>query len=289
MSKTEGWRRDVTVTGVPYRWDTNLSDSEIRDLYRKIQREPALAAEMLLGDSDSEGISVAWLEVPFLDGLCWCVGSFGHFHATYRTYLGWEIEEARKCELEELRKAQEEERRIQIILFHAQDAYYFDQMIEAFETKDYARAEYLLRLRAANRQDSEQKEVQELFYYFIQNGGLERFLSFPTLGPALRFLEDFDVPWFRYTFLANRILAKIYDYTEDERINMCDQVFDRACKRYPDNQFLFKDACLIFQRHGALSYAIKFCKMAVQLGLHDDTKTGFKGRLARLERQQDRR
>lgn len=288
MNGIEGWRKDIAVPGVPYLWDTNLSDGEIHDLYDTIQRDSDLAADMLLGDDAAIGITLAWLEVPFLDGMCWCVGFLGHFYATYRTELGWEIQAARKAELDELRKAQEEERQIEVVLFYAQDTHHYDQMMAAFAAKDYARAERLLRLRAANRRDSEHKEVRDLFFYFVQNGGLERFLSFPTLEPAFRFLADFDIPWFRYTFLANLILARANSQTAAERLSMCDQVLDRACELFPDNQFLFKDACLIFQRHGAISHAIKFCRLAVQLDLHDDTKTGFLGRLRRLERQQQR-
>ena len=82
MNGIEGWRKDIVVPGVPYRWDTNLSDGEISDLYDAIQQDADLAADMLLGDDAAIGITLAWLEVPFLDGMCWCVGFLGHFYAT---------------------------------------------------------------------------------------------------------------------------------------------------------------------------------------------------------------
>jgi hypothetical protein len=52
---------------------------------------------------------------------------------------------------------------------------------------------------------------------------------------------------------------------------------------FPNDGYLFKEACLFWRRRGRLDLAMKYCRIAIQNGIRDDTKSGFAGRLKRLE------
>ncbi len=47
----------------------------------------------------------------------------------------------------------------------------------------------------------------------------------------------------------------------------------------------FERLAIIYEDRGDLHEAIRICKQAIKLGLHDSTKGGFEGRLARIERK----
>lgn len=50
----------------------------------------------------------------------------------------------------------------------------------------------------------------------------------------------------------------------------------------------FQRLAIIFEKRGHFDEAIEVCKQALALGLHDDTKTNFEGRIERLERKKKR-
>jgi hypothetical protein len=63
-------------------------------------------------------------------------------------------------------------------------------------------------------------------------------------------------------------------------------VFDAAVELFSTDGYFHKHICLFWRRHDRPDLAIKFCEIAVQRGLSDDTKSGFVGRLDRLRREQ---
>ena len=60
-------------------------------------------------------------------------------------------------------------------------------------------------------------------------------------------------------------------------------------RMFPDNANLTKAACLFFRRVGKYDLAMQICAEAITKGMKDGTKSGFAGRLERLEKELVRR
>jgi hypothetical protein len=62
-------------------------------------------------------------------------------------------------------------------------------------------------------------------------------------------------------------------------------IYKEALKLFPNYVWLTKAMCLFWRRIGRYDLAIKVCSEAIAKGLKDGTKSGFEGRLRRLERE----
>ena len=47
----------------------------------------------------------------------------------------------------------------------------------------------------------------------------------------------------------------------------------------------FRRLAIVYEQQGKIEDAIKVCKLAISYGLSDSTKTGYEGRLAKLQRK----
>jgi hypothetical protein len=65
-----------------------------------------------------------------------------------------------------------------------------------------------------------------------------------------------------------------------------EKICNAAITLFPTDGDLFKRICLSWRRKGRIDLAIKYCKIAVECCAQDDTKSGFQGRLRRLEKEQ---
>lgn len=272
------WRKNVPLAGTSHTWDTNLPDEELTEFYAVVREDPEFVQSHLSVQGLAISLALFDKMVPFREGHAWCVGFGTHFFVTYRTQLGWELWDARKQELEELKQEQEEQRRIELLLFRTEDEFREGQFHEAIAVGDFPRAESILIDRGLARQTCEFKEVRDWFFQFVSESAIRLFHSFPDIGPGVRFLARFERPYWEYLrFAESRRFWKIPSLPELRGI------LDAASVRFPDNPFLFKEAALFLVRQGDLDGAAQVCRTAVARGLRDNTKSGFVGRLRRLE------
>lgn len=273
------WRKNVPLEGTSYTWDTNLSDEELKELYPLVRDDPEFVQSRLSVQGLAISLALFDKMVAFREGHAWCVGFGTHFFVTYRSNLGWELWEARKQELEELKQEQEEQRRIELLLFRTEDEFRAGQFHEAIAAGDFARAESLLVDRGQARQTCELKEIRDWFFQFSESA-IRLFHSFPDIGPGLRFLARFERPYWEYLRFAENCGFWKKPFPVWPR-----GILDAATTRFPDNPFLFKDAALVLVRQGDLDGAAQICRTAIAHNLRDDTQTGFAGRLRRLEKR----
>lgn len=274
------WRKNVPLAGTAYTWDTNLSDEALLEFYEVVRDDPEFAQSHLSVQGLSISLALFDKMVAFHEGYAWCVGFGTHFFVTYRTALGWELWEARKQELAELKQEQDEQRRIELLLFRTEDEFRAGQFHEAIAAGDFTRAESILADRGLARQTCEFKEVRDWFFQFVTESAIRLFHSFPDIGPGIRFLARFERPYWEYLrFAESRRFWKKPSLPELRGI------LDAASTRFPDNPFLFKEAALFLVRQGDLEGAAMICRTAIAHGLRDTTKSGFIGRLQRLEKR----
>lgn len=188
----------------------------------------------------------AWL--PFRDGFCWCLGFCKRFWIIFRTALGWEIWEARKREIEELKHEQEIERKIEAALFYAEDTFFADETSAAFRAGDYERVESRLVLRMQNRATNSNKKIARSVSYFVPNSAMYYFSYFPSPQAAIRFFLRFDCPWHNYTLFAYKVQGRGGLSQKDLLAYVC-ALFDIAVEMFLDNPFLFKRICLFLGHH----------------------------------------
>ena len=62
-------------------------------------------------------------------------------------------------------------------------------------------------------------------------------------------------------------------------------IYDEAMKMFPENGKVAQCASLFYRRVERYDLSINVCVAAIERGLHDGTKSGFSGRLARLQRE----
>lgn len=277
---TMEWRKNVPLEGTSCTWDTNLSDEELNEFYEIVRDDPEFVRSGLSVQGLAISLALFDKMVPFREGYAWCIGFASHFYVTYRTELGWELWEARKKELEELKQEQEEQRRIELLLFRTEDEFRAGQFHEAIAASDFAQAESILTARGLARQTCEFKEVRDWFFQFVTESAIRLFHSFPDIGPGVRFLARFERPYWEYLrFAESRRFWKKSSLPELRGI------LDAASTHFPDNPFLFKEAALFLVRQGDLEGAAQVCRAAIAHGLRDNTQSGFAGRLHRLEKR----
>ncbi len=62
-------------------------------------------------------------------------------------------------------------------------------------------------------------------------------------------------------------------------------IYEEAFKHFPDDGSLFQAASLFWRRQRNYARAVEICKTAIAKGLRDGTKSGFEGRVRRLEKE----
>ena len=63
------------------------------------------------------------------------------------------------------------------------------------------------------------------------------------------------------------------------------RIYEEAFRLFPDDARLFQACCLFWRSRHRYDLAIKICADAIAKGLRDGTKSGFEGRLRRLEKE----
>ena len=100
-------------------------------------------------------------------------------------------------------------------------------------------------------------------------------------------------------FLLQSIVDNTYKLRKDgEKRKICKKIAEVHIAEFPliasalekDMNMLprvstFQHYAILLTEDGELSKAVDVCKMALKYGLHDGTKTGFEGRISRIEKK----
>lgn len=273
--------REITVSNVPGSWTTNLCDDDVREFHAL--HDAATPGEEIVIALFTTRLRFRFVEamVSFKEGAChWTALNDRHI-VIYRTHHEWELWNARRQELAELREEQEQERAVELQLLRTDDAHFFQLATAAAAHGDHDAAAVHFCARAeARRRFAHLGHVASIYY--LVDDTLRRMSRFPSSSYGVAFLLEYH-PFassfsdFARSFMCLNRLPAAQKHAEIERIH------DAAIARFEQDGTLFKDVCLFWRRHGRLDLAIRYCQTAVARGVSDDTKSGFAGRLRRLQ------
>jgi Uma2 family endonuclease len=110
------------------------------------------------------------------------------------------------------------------------------------------------------------------------------FTKFPNSKYGMEFLRHYDMrrqAWTNFAhWYATRRRAENQEYELQTGL-----IYEEAFKHFPDDGFLFQAASLFWRRQRNYARAVEICKTAIAKGLRDGTKSGFEGRVRRLEKE----
>ena len=259
-------------------WNTNLSDSELTDLYGIIRFDPEIIPPTPTShDSRPPGVIMSIRFhvfdklIPFNEGACHCMGFNECVYAIYKTTKDWELWAARRQELDELREEQAIERQVERELVRATHFHLISQCTTALNAKDYEAAYACLCARA--------ELIQKNNLGWDRADRNMRLASFP-IDYVLKFLETHCSHSEAYIGAVGAI--------EFWRQGVADidaaRIYDAASSRFHEDGMMFKEICLFWERRRNYSEARRYCEIAVARNLKDDTKSGFTGRLKRIRK-----
>ncbi len=299
-------RKDIEIAGIPIIWQTNLADGDLRSLYLDLACDPDLPEAQLKLGGTSISLRLYNKTVPFKDGFCHCIGFNNRLTAIYRTEAEWRLWDAHRSEVDELEQEQEQERQVDIVLFCSSDDYLINAIRARLTAQDWASAMALLDERRKLRQTHEHLRLPLYAQgrWEIDQDIVEALVQVADIEIALQFLVQqgddaaaFECYWESYFhFHFRRIeeslhlegdpqwLTKVRQHPEHEKhLLLTKRIQDEALARFPRNGYLLKRVVLFWANHDRLAEAIAYCHNGIVRGLSDDTKTGFNGRLRRLQ------
>ena len=277
-------REAITLPDVDGTWTTNLTDSELREFHALYDRQLPTEEIRFQLFNTSIVFRVITTTVSFRNGACLWYGINNRHTVIFRTHEEWELWNARKREVEELRQEQATQEAIERQLFRTEDEYLSSQASEASEKKDYASAAQCYGAKAELRQKFPNLDA---FSGLFVEDILFRFSGFPSSSYGIAYLRRY-YPFANYFQRFASMFRSWNRLPDSQKVAEIDQIFDEATDLFVDDGGLLKNASLFWRREGHLDLAIKYCRIALGRGLHDDTKSGFAGRLKRLIGEQGR-
>ena len=284
-------RRNVKVEGIPITWDTNLSDGEVRELYFLLAPDLRTGCnETEVSDKHSAQFGVFQKAIDFKDGLVFCQGlsicdgPVDHLIAVYRTHEEWRVWESHHSEVEELREEQWRSREADSLMFDVQDRDLREKIDDAILARRYDDALKLFRLREELRARYEHLRLRVGRKWGLFNDGMRMFVHFPSSDPGIEFVKAGAKFFYSFVRFANAYIARTPS-TGILRISETDKIFRTALTIYPGDGLLYARACLFWRKRKVYHLAIEYCELAIKRRVHDGTKSGFDGRLARLRKE----
>jgi len=277
-------RERVTIDGLPFTWSTNLDDDDLRGFYHRYSdriREPFPPAE---SSPRTIRIPFAMDFLEFLEGVCLWTYAGGVHTVLYRSNREWELWNARQAEIQELRDDQAAELGAQRQLLLAEDNFLTEKTDLALKAGDYESAAAYIYARSELHLEFAEPYRISVNWCRWRGDFPFIFTKFPTSSYGMDFLRRYNMQphaWINFAhWYAVRRSAEGQEFeTETGRI------YEEAFKVFPENARLFQAACLFWRERRRYDLAMKICAEAIAKGLRDDTKSGFEGRLRRLERE----
>lgn len=281
-------REKVRVHDLPFTWSSNLDDDGLRKFYQQHREriiEKALPAEQPSGVIHIP-LRMAFLE--FRGGVCLWTASSDHHTVLYRSRRDMELWNARRAEIQELRDEQAAELAAQRQLLAAEDNYLKEKTDLALTAGDYNTAARHVHARAELHVQCAEPYRMPGAWSCWRSEFTCIFTLFPTSTYGMDFIRKYDLPpqfWinFAHWYAVRRNAEGLEFEAETGRI------YDEAFKLFPDWARLHQAACLFWRRRRRYELAMKICAEAIAKNLRDGTKSGFEGRLRRLEKEMNRR
>jgi hypothetical protein len=295
-------KKYIRSEGIPITWETNLEESDIRDLYIALchanDEQKAHYEAMGISDFDSKRVFNA---IPIKDGFCICDGEGEDISAIYRTAQEWH---AHWREIERLKQEKEQEKDNAVRLIMAKDYDLREKAKKALSEKRYEDVVSCLEERIELRSNNEQYRSNGSWIWDYKQDFINLLASLPNGDRGVDFLNKYYPIWDWFTGLARawvfwRVTYHVEGDSNDitlltrfkpapmpmaECLEEVKTIARAGMAAFPDDGFLHKEFCLLFDRHGDVASALWVCRNAVERGLNDyETKTGFIGRLKRLE------
>ena len=279
------WRKEIAVDGVPGIWTTNLIDDELRAFYAEHNDKIPTEANIKLSIFDrSIGVRYQDRMVSFRAGACRWTLLNDHNWLVYRTTYEWEIWVAREKEVGELREDQGHERAATALLLRSESDHLRKVARAAVLERDWATAEHHLLAWADLVNEIKRQDVPNWWSHGILENVSRWFSDFPSSSQGIRFLKGYDCrPAMFLNFVSH--IAFRHRLPDAAREAEIERVFDAAVELFPADGELHKQVCLFCRRLRRIDLAIKFCEIAIGHGVSDDTRSGFVGRLNRLQRE----
>jgi hypothetical protein len=281
------FRKEISIESVPGIWTTNLSDDDVRTFWQEHAHQVPTTNNINISVFNlTVGFKYDERMVQFKDGACrWALLNDRNW-LVYRTTFEWEIWRARRQELDELKEEQEQERAATRQLMRTESDHLMREARAAVLAKDYVTAERHLLARADLALEIERLKLGTWWSYGIIENISGWFTNFPLADNGIAFLKKYDCRATSFLSYANRYVFGPRRWRPDSHGDAeIEKVFDAATSLFPLDSDLHKQACLFWRRKQRFDLAIKYCTLAIEHGIHDDTKTGFVGRLKRLHQQ----
>lgn len=275
-------RNAINVPGVPYTWTTNLSDEEIYDfqaIYSEKIKEPNEGLEVK-GATFVLKFRLDFL--PFREGFCVWSATGENQTVLYRTKQDWELWNARQAEIEELRQEQAAEEAIEKQLVMTEDGYLRAKTDTAKEIGDYESAAHYITARAELRERFQQFRGMPVDWMHWYPDLV--FSDFPESKYGITFLRRFHRLPQCYTNFAHWFSVRC-GASGEALVQQTWNIYEEGMKLFPKNGRMPQAASLFLRRVGRYDLAIGVCVAAINRGLRDGTKSGFEGRIKRLEKE----
>ena len=163
-----------------------------------------------------------------------------------------------------------------------------DSIQTAIDLEDYATADRLFKCRLDAWRSREAETSGTLAAeWFLRPDGIEMYATFPSAEPGVQFLLASQPRAFDFVQLAESYMTR-NRASAGRRVDEVERVFTAGVQALAMDPEIYKNAALFWRRHGHLDRAIAYCEQALARGLHDDTQSGFRGRLRRLRREAER-
>jgi hypothetical protein len=275
-------RDNVTLSGIPYRWCTNLDDDGIREFYFRYADDIKLRPP-----PESESPYMIWIPLrlnyyQFREGFCFWMASNERQTVIYRTAFEWDVWNARQEEIAELRQEQAAEEEVEKLLVITEDAHLREKTDAAKDIGDFEMAAAYVTARAQLRERFEGFRVMPVEWNCWYP---EMILAkFPKSDYGIDFFTRFRSLPQSFTNFGHWFSVKC-GLTGEALVEETWKIYEAGMRLFPESGGIAKAASLFFRRVRRFDRAIAICADAITRGLQDGTKSGFEGRLKRLEKE----
>jgi hypothetical protein len=275
-------RKSITVLGVPYKWTTNLTDDEVREFHAAYSDKIKEPNQKLGVQSTTITFQFRMDFLQFREGFCLWTAIGLEQTVLYRSNKDWELWNARQEEIAELRQEQAAEEAVEKQLVLAEDAHLREKTKAAKQDGDYSAAASYVTARAELREKFKQFRVMPVEWTHWYPDTI--LAEFPESHYGINFLRRFrPLPQcftnFAHWFAVGCGLAG------ETLLEQTWKIYEEGMRLFPESGNIAKAASLFFRRAGKYELAMAVCAEAIKRELRDGTKSGFEGRLRRLDRE----
>lgn len=278
-------RKGITVLGIPYKWTTNLTDDEVRefhDAYAEKIKEPNQKLEV---QSTTIVFQFRMDFLSFKEGFCLWTATGSEQTVLYRSNQDWELWNARQEEIAELRQEQAAEEAAEKQLVMTEDAHLEAKTKTAKQDGNYDTAASCVMARAELREKFKQFRIMPVQWtYWYPDLVLA---EFPQSHYGINFFRRFRPLPQSFINFGHWFSARC-GLTGETLVDQTWMIYEEGMRLFPESGNIPQAASLFFRRVGKYERAMAICVEAIERGLRDGTKSGFEGRLKRLEKELER-